>query len=94
MLFFIDEILIPALESAINGFVKLVQTKAFWITVSLVVATAFGISALTGLSLREVASVEHISNFWGLADTGSDTPGGSDSGDSGKYRGGATPYDQ
>lgn len=89
----VEEILIPALESAINGIVKLVQTKEFWITVALLAAIIFCISAITGLSLREVTSIDHISNLWGLAETGSSQSPDGSAGDTDKYRGGATPYD-
>lgn len=95
MLFLINELFIPALESAINALVRFVQTKAFWITLGVVVTAIFGISVVTDLSMREVVMFDNISNMWGLMDTDDAAGATVDSGATvDKYRGGATPHSQ
>ena len=95
MLFLINELFIPALESAINALVRFIQTKAFWITLGIVLATVFGISATTDIPMREVVTFDNISNMWGLMDT-DDAAGSTGYGGAtfDKYRGGATPHSQ
>lgn len=95
MLFLINDIFIPALESAINALVRFILTKAFWITLGIVLATVFGISVATDIPMREVVTFDNISNMWGLMDTDEES-GATVYGEAtfDKYRGGATPHSQ
>ena len=88
----INEIIIPLIEEAINGIIKMVQTKTFWIILLLLIAGVTTIKIITDLSFREILSVDQITNLWGLTDSadGHDTANNPN----GKYRGGATPYDR
>lgn len=95
MLVIIDEIIIPAIESAILAFVRAVQTKTFWIIVALLAIVVFALHMVTGLTIREIFSIEQMSNLWGLMDSGAAESGNTLDGNApDKYRGGATPYVQ